>query len=192
MIPRPQCQKLAYSFLGNIGKAEAYVHKSYGFTLIELLLVLAIIGIISAIAVPTLLHQQQKAKRLSLHDHTVIVIADLASVLGELSDPPSERKSGYPTRVYNGSSEDNQAKAQDAISIVLGRSNFANARNPYSGATGGYSSNTAPSTGSGVLGLVYLDASTANTTSSPVITIVGVFRNSKGNLDQVRKTASVN
>lgn len=163
-----------------------------GFTLIELLLVLAIIGIITAIAVPTLLFQQEKAKRASLQDQTISVLAELTSVLGELSDPPSERKPWFPTSIYNGSASDNQAKATDAIKLVLARGNFANARNPYSGARGAYIAADVPAGTGGTVGLIYLDASTANTTLDPIITVGGKFRDSNGNIRTLIKTVAVN
>ena len=50
-----------------------------GFTLIELLLVLAIIGIISAIAVPSLLGQRQRARDKSAKSNATQILADLVA-----------------------------------------------------------------------------------------------------------------
>ena len=53
--------------------------KQSGFTLIELLLVLAIIGIISAIAIPALLGQRSRARDKSSQTNCVSIVADLVS-----------------------------------------------------------------------------------------------------------------
>jgi len=53
--------------------------KQSGFTLIELLLVLAIIGIISAIAVPALLNQRSNARDKSASSNCVNVLANFVT-----------------------------------------------------------------------------------------------------------------
>jgi prepilin-type N-terminal cleavage/methylation domain-containing protein len=54
------------------------MNRQTGFTLIELLLVLAIIGIISAIAIPAMLSQRARARDKTSMDHVAGRIADLA------------------------------------------------------------------------------------------------------------------
>jgi prepilin-type N-terminal cleavage/methylation domain-containing protein len=166
---------------------ERLMQKQSGFTLIELLLVLAIIGIISAIAVPALLGQRERARMQATKDNTTACIADLTSTLGELSDPPSERKTSLPTTLYSGSAADNAVKAADAITAVMAKTNFSTAKNPY-GSGAAYLATVAGL----VNGAVYLDATTANTTTDPVITVTGVFVNSKGVQDNLAKTVAVN
>jgi prepilin-type N-terminal cleavage/methylation domain-containing protein len=56
-----------------------YMKRQTGFTLIELLLVLAIIGIISAIAIPALLGQRSRARDKSAQENCVSVLADIIS-----------------------------------------------------------------------------------------------------------------
>ena len=168
------------------------MRRETGFTLIELLLVLTIIGILGAIVVPALLSQREKAMMAALKDQTVTVIGDLSSVASELTDPPSERKAGYPTTIYTGTAGDNLVKAQDVIAVVLARTNFATARNPYTSAGGAFQAAATPSPGGGALGVVYLDATTANTAQDSVITVTGVFRDLKGDIQGLTKTVAVN
>ena len=53
--------------------------KQSGFTLIELLLVLAIIGIISAIAIPALLGQRSRARDKSSQENCVSIVGDIVA-----------------------------------------------------------------------------------------------------------------
>ena len=57
-----------------------------GFTLIELLLVLAIIGIISAIAIPALLGQRARARDKSARGNADSIIADLIGSYDKIKD----------------------------------------------------------------------------------------------------------
>jgi prepilin-type N-terminal cleavage/methylation domain-containing protein len=60
--------------------------KETGFTLIELLLVLAIIGIISAIAIPALLGQRSRARDKSSQENCVSIVADVVSAYDKLRE----------------------------------------------------------------------------------------------------------
>ena len=65
---------------------EIIMKKQSGFTLIELLLVLAIIGIISAIAIPALLAQRARARDKTGIANTSSMIADLVSAYDKAVD----------------------------------------------------------------------------------------------------------
>ena len=60
--------------------------KESGFTLIELLLVLAIIGIISAIAIPALLGQRSRARDKSAQANVTSVIPDMVATWDKLKE----------------------------------------------------------------------------------------------------------
>ena len=65
--------------------------KASGFTLIELLLVLAIIGVISAIAIPALLGQRESARNRATASNAAHIKAALIAGINELDKQPAER-----------------------------------------------------------------------------------------------------
>ncbi len=91
--------------------------KESGFTLIELLLVLAIIGIISAIAIPALLGQRERAKAKSTQ-------ANVDAIAGECQRVSDTLKEGGSV-----------LSAATIVTSVLALSNYTlpNAKNPYNG-----------------------------------------------------------
>jgi prepilin-type N-terminal cleavage/methylation domain-containing protein len=60
--------------------------KQSGFTLIELLLVLAIIGIISAIAIPALLGQRSRARDKSSQDNAAGIVGDFIAAIDKAKE----------------------------------------------------------------------------------------------------------
>ncbi len=130
--------------------------KQSGFTLIELLLVLAIIGIISAIAIPALLGQRARAKQKA-------VLNMITNVTGECA------------RV-NDTLKENSTAAVTAATVVastLSLSNFQYpaARNPYGGTAHPYRSAAGAN---GEVSLIsdeaYVDTATSRTYAAVLIT----------------------
>lgn len=115
--------------------------KQKGFTLIELLLVLAIIGIISAIAIPALLGQREKAKVKATQSMVANVAAECARVNDDLRQAAGA------------------AVPSAAVVVgVLAQPNYKYpaAKNPYGGTADPYL--TGASTGPGFVGLTSNDA----------------------------------
>lgn len=96
--------------------------KQSGFTLIELLLVLAIIGIISAIAIPALLGQRERAKAKATQEN----MAGIAGECARVNDQGKETGT--------------QLTATSVVSTVLAMDSYKLpvAKNPYNNAQVGY------------------------------------------------------
>jgi prepilin-type N-terminal cleavage/methylation domain-containing protein len=94
-----------------------------GFTLIELLLVLAIIGIISAIAIPALLGQREAARNRATASNASNIAGALQVALGIVEDQPAGSRSVADL--------DAAATVADVMTAVGGRTEYANMKNPF-------------------------------------------------------------
>jgi len=132
--------------------------KQSGFTLIELLLVLAIIGIISAIAIPALLGQRERAKAKAVQGNIDGVAGECARVSDTLKE--------------NGSNP----SALDVVNSVLALSNYntPNAKNPYNSAIAPFGSGA---TSNGCVNLVAQASfnDPATNRSYPAVVITGYY-----------------
>ena len=131
--------------------------KQTGFTLIELLLVLAIIGIISAIAIPALLGQRERAKAKAVQENVNSIAGECARVNDQMKEAGTV------------------LTASQVVTTVLALPNYSstNAKNPYNGAQGAYN---ATATDTGVVTLTGGSVTdTASNNSYSAVTIVGHY-----------------
>ncbi len=122
-----------------------------GFTLIELLLVLAIIGIISAIAIPALLGQRENARNKSTAANASALVAAVQSAV-DICENQDYLPAQRPVT-------DLQALAQNptltqVFGAVLARAQVSATRNPFDGAAPCYTAAAGDATVVGQVGWV--------------------------------------
>ena len=156
--------------------------------LVSTLLVLPMIGMVSAIAVPALLGQRERARLTLVHYNAALARGKIMLALGELSDPSGARKAGYPTTIYEGTHQGLVRKAEDAIAIVLKDPEIQSLHNPYE--TGPAYRKGEPQADD--LGVVRIQVMAAKDESSaPTILVVGCTRDTWGKIQTYTETIPV-
>ena len=124
-----------------------------GFTLIELLLVLAIIGIISAIAIPALLGQRESARQKATESAAGAIKSELAVWAEQV------RKTGTaPT-----------ASAAVAAVLAMPQYTYPSVKNAYSPGVGPYAASAV--TANGAVGLLAGSTTGADTSAYQTVTV---------------------
>jgi prepilin-type N-terminal cleavage/methylation domain-containing protein len=157
--------------------------RQFGFTLIELLLVLAIIGIISAIAIPALLGQREAARNRATVANAVHVRESTIVAFGDLDKPPAQRATDLMGAMTIG----------DVLAAISARSDFdiskpEGARNPFNKTLAAYRFDSpAPL----VPGEVSLSAPTPNPVTGELGVLIGYGIMIKGNPDLTQRIGSI-
>ena len=105
----------------------------HGFTLVELLLVLVIIGIISAIAIPALLGQRESARNRATMGNAANIAGALQNALDIVEQPQAERTAGDLATA---------ASITDTLNAVKARPEYLSMTNPFDGAKRAYTFGT--------------------------------------------------
>jgi len=157
--------------------------KSSGFTLIELLLVLAIIGIISAIAIPALLGQRESARNKATAANAAHARSTLVTAIGDLDKPAAARPDDLAAATT----------VADVLTAISGRTIFdasqpIGAKNPFDSARPAYRFNSPAPTAAGE---VSLSVPTPNANTGELEIILGYGIRVKGVVDLTPQLISI-
>ena len=157
--------------------------KSSGFTLIELLLVLAIIGIISAIAIPALLGQREAARNKATMANAAHVRSSVAVAINDLDKSPAARANDLAAALT----------VADVLAAVSARADFditkpTCTKNTWDHSKAAYRFNALAPT---VPGEVSLSAPVANANTGEMEIVVGYGIRIKGAVDLTPRMISI-